>query len=333
MPERTILVTGATGAIGPSVVTVCHDAGFRVRTLSIDPCERAILPADTETLVGNVCDVQAVDRAVEGTDTVVHLAAVLHRVGTEAGLNEDYRRVNVGGTENVVTAAVAHGVRRIVFLSTIAVYGSSGVDTIDEMTTPRPTTEYGRSKLEAEAVVRSARVDGQPIGTILRSAAVYGPRVKGNYLRLATAIARRRFVPMGPGRNRRTLAYDQDLARAVLLAATHPASAGSVYNVTDGEVHTLATIIRAIYRALGRRPPRLRVPLGAVRAVLGVYGKTCRLAGVEPIVTEATLEKYTEDVAVSGSLVQRELGFQPIFDLDTGWKETMASLCSQRTRT
>ena len=104
---------------------------------------------------------------------------------------------------------------------------------------------------------------------MLRLGAVYGAQVKGNYRRLLSALARGRFVPIGSGRNRRTLIYDKDVARAALLAVCHPDAAGRVFNVTDGEVHTMATIVRTLCTALGRRPPCLTLPAGPVRALAG----------------------------------------------------------------
>jgi UDP-glucose 4-epimerase len=263
-------------------------------------------------------------------DVVVHLAALLHQFENPAALGRQYERVNVGGTENVVHAAVAEGVTRLVFLSTVAVYGPSSGRLIDENTPPRPDTSYARTKLAAEHAVLAATSGGLQIGTVLRSAAAYGSRVRGNYRRLAVAIARRRFVPLGPGLNRRTVVHDRDLARAVVLASEHPAAAGAVFNVSDGAVHTLAEIIAAIHRAIGRRPPRFRVPLAAARAALGACEITSRMIGFRPPVTRALLEKYTEDIAVNATLVERALGFSPAVDLEHGWRETMAGLREAR---
>ncbi len=326
MAERMVLVTGATGAVGPRVVHACQTAGYSVRTLSIDMPDAGVLPPDVEVHVGDVCDTQTVRTAVAGVDVVVHLAALLHQFENPGALGFQYERVNVGGTENVVRAAIAEEVGRVVFLSTIAVYGPSSGQVIDEETPPRPDTPYGQTKLAAEHAVLSAMSGGLPIGTVLRSAAAYGSRVKGNYRRLAVAIARRRFVPLGSGVNRRTLVHDRDLASAVVLALGHPAAAGAVFNVSDGAVHTLAEIVAAIHRAIGRRPPRFHVPLAAARAALGACESTSRMVGFRPPLTRTLLEKYTEDIAVDATRIQRTLGFSPAVELECGWQETMAGL-------
>ncbi|MCJ7654343.1 MAG: NAD-dependent epimerase/dehydratase family protein, partial [Dehalococcoidia bacterium] len=186
--------------------------------------------------------------------------------------------MNVGGTATVVKAAVEAGVKRLVFLSTIAVYGDSCEQILTEDTPVKPDTFYARTKLAAERIVLNAkRADGQPLGVVLRFAAIYGPRIKGNYQRLVQALARRRFIPIGDGSNRRTLIYDRDVARAALLASQHPNAAGKVYNVSDGHFHTLKEIIVAICQALGRKPPRFSVPVGPARFMSGLMEDAFRL--------------------------------------------------------
>jgi UDP-glucose 4-epimerase len=173
----------------------------------------------------------------------------------------------------------------------------------------------------------NARVaDGQPLGTVLRLGAVYGSRIKGNYERLTHALARHRFIPIGNGRNRRTLVYDKDVGRAAVLAVTHPAAAGRVFNVTDGEFHTLNEIIESICSALGRKPPRFSLPVGPTRTLIGLIEKGSHAIGLEPPITRAIIDKYTEDIAVDGSLIQKELGFMPQYDLKTGWEETVREM-------
>lgn len=160
----------------------------------------------------------------------------------------------------------------------------------------------------------------------MRLGAVYGSRIKGNYERLTHALARGRFIPVGNGLNRRTLVYDKDVGRAAVLAVSHPAAAGRIFNVTDGAFHTLKDIIESICSAIGGKPPQFSLPVGLSRVLAGVIEKGGHSMGLKPPAIWAMIDKYTEDIAVDGSLIQKELGFVPQYNLKTGWEETIQEM-------
>ena len=350
-----ILVTGATGAVGPRVVHALDHAGFRIRSFSVDTPTSGMLPQSVEVLIGDVTDQVAVKSAMQGVDAVVHMAALLHIVNPPPELREKYERVNIGGTATVVEAAIKAGVKRVVLFSTIAVYGPSDGRVLNEMSPTHPDTFYAQTKCAAEQIVLNAKgVDGQPLGAVLRLGAVYGSRIKGNYERLTRALAVEKwetrlrhvphfpFIPVGNGLNRRTLVYDKDVGRAAALAVSHPAAAGRVFNVTDGGFHCLNEIIESICSALGRKSPRLSLPVRPIRVMAGLIETGYRVMGIMgtrsqflaklghvptiPPVTRETVDKYIEDVAVDGSLIQKGLGFVPDYDLKTGWEETIREM-------
>jgi nucleoside-diphosphate-sugar epimerase len=324
LSQPTYLVTGATGAIGPSVVDALHRAGYQIRTFSLDKPEAGLFPDTVDIRTGDVTDAAAVKAAMRGCDLVMHLAAPLHVEPPQSTLSSNYECINIGGTSTILAAALDARVKRIVFFSTIAVYGSSRGQVFDEDMPTRPESVYARTKLEAERILLDAKQpDGKPLATVLRLAAVYGARIKGNYRRLVQSLARKRFIPIGRGGNQRTLIYDQDVAAAALLAAHHPAAAGKIYNVTDGHLHTLDEIIRAICDALGRKPPRLSLPVRPVRWTLAMLEDWARFFGVTLPIGRATIDKYIEDLPVSGERIQRELGFVPQYDLAAGWTEAI----------
>ena len=193
---------------------------------------------------------------------------------------------------------------------------SSGRTLLDESSPTTPDTFYGETKLAAERVALDCACRGwRPLATVLRSAAVYGPRVKGNYLRLVRALARHRFVPIGPGDNLRTLVFEDDLAAATALAATHPAAEPdeSTTSRTDSRIRSARSLRRFAPRSAVVRP-RWHAPVGAgsrrpSRSRRSSIGGCPRM-----------LDKYLEEVAVDGSRIQRELGFRPTTEPD-GWME------------
>jgi UDP-glucose 4-epimerase len=324
---QRILVTGATGTVGPRVVQALRVAGYRVRTLSLYNTTRQQWPGDVETRIGDVTDLDAVHAAVQGVDAVVHMAALLHIVNPPQSLRTKYKHVNVDGTSMVMQEALREGVRRVLLFSTIAVYGASVGEILNEDSPTNPKSFYEQTKREAENIVLHAlESDGRHIGTVLRIGAIYGSRIKGNYRQLLKALAKGRFIPIGHGRNRRTIIYDKDVARAAVLALQHPGAGGKIYNVSDGEFHTMSEIIGAICIALGRKAPCLSLPIRPVRFAAGIVEDAARLVGRKSPITRAMIDKYAEDIAVDSRRIQKELGFVPKFDLAAGWKETVQKM-------
>ncbi len=315
-------MTGATGALGPALIEALLDQGYRVRAMTRSKGQPWPAPATVQVVTGDLNDQRSLSRALTGVDVVFHLAAKLHTEtsNADAALRQEYQRVNVVGTRNLAQMAVDVGVRRFVFFSTIAVYGASHAGApFTEDSPVLGDTLYASTKLEGEAVVRAV-----PGSVILRIAATYGPRMKANYRRLAHAVQRRRFVSVGPGRNRRTLIHEIDVARAAMLAASH-APDGSTYNVTDGRVHTLREVLAAISAAVDRKLWPGYLPTAPTRALAGVLEDGFRLLGQTAPLGRGTIDKLTEDVAVSGQRFQNDLGFRPSMDLLAGWRQAVGS--------
>ncbi len=325
--QPLVLITGANGSVGPRVVQTMHKAGYRVRTLSLNAQEHGSFPDGVEVFKGDVANYSVVRSAVQDVEAVIHLAALLHVVNPPSTLSEQYERINVGGTAIVAKAAQQAGVKRVVLFSTIAVYGNATGQAMTEETPPHPSTIYAQTKLAAERIVLQAeRQDGQPLGTVLRLGSVYGARIKGNYLLLLKSLARGWFVPIGDGCNRRTLIYDKDVAAAALLVLRHPAATGQVFNVSDGQFHTMNEIITMMCEALGRTPPRMSLPIHPIRLVAGILEDTARLMGRKSPIVRAMVDSYTEDVAVDSHRIRTQLGFAPHYDLRSGWRETVQEM-------
>jgi nucleoside-diphosphate-sugar epimerase len=308
MSGRVCVVTGASGAVGPAIVAAFADAGFEVRAVS----RHGPLAADVTRL-------DDMRRVMEGAACVVHAAALLHVDNPPPQLHTEYRRINVTGTENLVRAAEEAGAERIVHISTISVYGRNPGHLITEDDAPSPDNIYGITKVESERIVLSVRS-----ATVLRLAAVYGARMKGNYRRLLRAVARRRFIRIGGGDNRRTLVYDRDAASAAVVAATHPDAAGATFNVTDGGVHTVREVVAAMADACGVGVPRMALPVAPMRVIASAADLAGSMLRVRSPLSRSMLDKYLEDIAVSGDAIQRRLGFSPAYDLLHGWRETVA---------
>jgi UDP-glucose 4-epimerase len=116
------------------------------------------------------------------------------------------------------------------------------------------------------------------------------------------------------------------VGQAAMFAAIHPDAAGRIFNVTDGQIHTMDTIIEILCEALGRVPPRLTLPVSLTRRFAGILEDGARVFGLQSPIVRATIDKYTEDVAVDGRRFCAQLGFVPRYDLAAGWRETVAEM-------
>lgn len=315
------LVTGASGAIGASLVEQVLARDYCVRAFVRPSSRRDHLSTAVEIVEGDISDDVSLSRAVDGIDVVFHLAAKLHVNEPSRSLHDEYTSVNVQGTRLLAEAAHAAGVRRLIFFSSVNVYGPTEKGQVfDEQSALRPRTIYAETKLEAEKIAL-----GTLPSVVLRLAAVYGPGMKGNYPLLVDALRKGHFVQIGDGSNRRSLVHVEDVCSAAMLVAETEKSVGETYNVTDGRVHTLNEIIGAISVALKRNPPRLRLPIGPSRALAAVLEDGAQLFGLKSPVGRSTVDKLNEDVAVSSEKIERELGFEPRVDLLTGWHNTVSA--------
>lgn len=325
--RNIVLVTGATGALGPRVVEVLQQSRYSVRVFAMDPPKPKMFSYPTDFQLGDINDERAVRTAVSGVLAIIHMAALLHINAPSPEQLSLYRLINIDGTALIARAAIEAGVQRLIFFSTIAVYGHGGCGMLNENSLPHPDTAYAETKLFAERIIQEThKPDGKPLGTILRLASAYGSRVKGNYRRMIQALARGRFIPIGSGTNRRTLVYDKDVGRAVLAVMTNPCAVGRVFNVTDGETHSLNDIIETMCRALGRRPPRIHLPLAPMRTTAGIIDIGEKALGLRPSGFRSALDKYAEDMAIDGQKIQDQIGFRPEYDLLSGWKETVEEM-------
>ena len=325
MKQKNCLITGATGALGPSVVAAFETEGYRVSILCRKEPEHGLFSQGVRVILGDILELDKVSEAVKGQDVIVHLASLLHKRKPTAAEQNEIKLVNVSGTENLVLASQRENVSRFLLASTIAVYGYGQKICLRETSATHPETIYGTTKIEAENIVLNAkRSDGSPLATVLRLSAVYGPRVKGNYQTLLHGLARGRFVPVGDGKNRRTLVHTDDVARAFCVVAEIENAAGNIYNVTDGEHHELQKIIEAMCQALGRGTPRVALPVPPIRGVLSTADFLVSLTG-KRLDLSGMLEKYLEEVVVEGKKIQ-EIGFEPRIKLREGWAETVRQL-------
>lgn len=205
-------------------------------------------------------------------DSVVHVAGLAHSPATD-GL-EAHRRINRDLAIGCAEAAAAAGVRRFVFVSSIAVHGRHAGDRALTAASPiAPTTPYGQAKAEAEAALwQIAARTGLEV-SVVRPPLVCGAHAPGNLGKLATAIRRGVPLPLKSVDNRRTLIEVEDLAALLIACADRPAAVGQAFLAGDPEAVSTPDIVRAIARGLGQRPRLFNCPVRALERVGDLSGR------------------------------------------------------------
>jgi nucleoside-diphosphate-sugar epimerase len=255
MNEKSILVTGSDGFLGRAILS---------RLLTCDITIRA-----TDLFVGssisniNYCkaDITRLEElrpVLENINTVIHVAGLAHIFSPDANFVEKFRQINEIGTTNVAFAAAAVGVRHLILISSVSVYGPYTEGIYDENTPCNPVGPYAQSKYNSELrAIEIARNAGMAL-TILRLATLYGEGDPGNVGRLMRTLDRRLFFWIGDGSNRKSLLYKGDAARACMAVAERPASGVNIYNVS-APACTVGEIVDGISDALEKSPFPVRV--------------------------------------------------------------------------
>ena len=314
----TTLVTGGTGFLGGHLVSRLLERGESVRVLVRREADGSAL-AGTELALGDVRDRAAVERAVDGCACVYHLAGLTTR---ERHSRAEFLAVNAAGTEIVASAAARTGARRIVLASSTSVYGGlARCHEIGEDAPLRPDTPYGRSKVEAERVVR--RVEGETglAAVVARIGSTLGPSSKA-WAGLFSDIAAGRYRLVGRGENHHHWGHVDDIVEGLVRCGESPAASGGVYNLTGPESAPLRRLVEMIADATGgSEPRRSRLPAGA----LALYGYANRaaegLAGAQ-LPRYDRVEFFVGDRVFDLSRAREELGHVPRIPLQESIRRT-----------
>ena len=307
MPGDRVLVTGASGFVGAAVANVLRERGYRVRTLVRASSPRANLDPQDETAVGDILDAASLDRALEGVDHVVHAAADYRLWARDPG---EMLRVNVEGTRLVMQAARKAGARRIVHVSSTATIRPGDDAPSDETMRGPGGPDRGskkKSKLLAERVADGrAAGEGLP-AVIVNPSTPIGPRdIKptptGRIIVEAASGRMPAFVETGLN-----LAHVDDVAGGV-VAALGRGRVGERY-ILGGDNVALSDLLGAIARIVGRKPPRIRLPLGLVYPIALGAEAMAHVTGRTPFATREGLRLARKFMFFSDAKARRELDY------------------------
>ncbi len=319
----TYLITGATGFVGSHVADAAVSRGT-VRALARAGGDTKHLESiGTEIVPGDLTDPDALRRAADGADYVVHCAA---KVG-DWGPVEEYRKVNVEGLRALLEAVRGRSLRRFVYISTLGVYEARHHYGTDE-TEPLPEQHidgYTQSKVEGEKLVlEEFRKHRTPV-TVLRPGFVYGPRDRALLPRLAGRLKADDVVYIARGRYALNTTYVGNLVDAVFLAADNPRAVGEVFNVTDGEFVSKRRFFEAVADGLGLSRPKMSIPLWLAWPLArwreGVFRRKNKPH--PPRITQANVKFAGLNLDFSIAKARTVLGYDPRVGFDEGMKQAL----------
>jgi len=294
-------ISGGAGFLGLHLARRLLADGRNVRTLDVVPLDEPELERAVDERRGDVRNLARVQELVAGADVVVHAAAALPIQASR----ESIRSVNVGGTENVLRAARDTGVRRVVFISSTAVYGVPKKHPIEESDPLVGVGWYGESKIDAEALCRVAAAET----TIIRPKTFIGPERLGVFEILFDWIREgRRIYILGKGHNCYQLLAVEDLVEAIVRAAAEPAAAGETFNVGATQFGTVRDDLGALIAHAGSSSRLQPVPVRPAE----LAPRALELLRLSPL-AEWHYKTAHKDSFVDVSKAQRLLGWQPRF--------------------
>jgi len=318
-----VLVTGATGFTGGHLAQYLAGRGDVVRALvrprSRQKFDRSPLPATGVTAVdGDLMDAAAVRRGVEGVDVVYHIAATYREAGQP---DSAYRAINVEGTKNVLEAARAAGVKRVVHCSTGGVHGHIEHPPANEDAPFNPGDVYQETKLAAEQLAREYGTSTGLDVVVARPIGIYGPG-DTRFLRMFRGLARGRFPMIGSGTAFYHLTYIDDLIEGFRLCGTVPAATGRTYILAGPRYTTLEQLVQLVAKELKVAPPRVHLPVWPFWTAGWLCEMICVPLRIEPPIYRRRVDFYTKSRAFDTTRASTELGFSPKVDLEDGIKRT-----------
>jgi len=318
-----VLLTGSTGFVGQALLArLAAQPALDLVAVSRRPASG--LPAGVvHAQISDIAADTSWRSALRGVRVVIHSAARVHVMNDKvADPLAEFRKVNVEGTLNLARQAVAAGVKRFIFISSIKVNGESTAPgkPYSAETQPAPVDSYGISKLEAELALRALAAETGLEVVIIRPPLVYGPGVKANFLSMLRWLSKGIPLPLGAVHNRRSLVALDNLVDLIVTCIDHPVAANQTFLVSDGEDLSASELLRRMGTALGKPARLLPIPSGFLETCAAMLGK------------QALSQRLCGSLQVDISKTRELLGWTPPLSVDDGLRKTAKHFLEQSTK-
>ncbi len=312
-PNFRILVTGANGFVGRHLVAEISNRGLPLACATRRP---KTISGQKSFGVGDIGAQTDWTEALENCHAVVHLAGRAHVPDGSEKNPSAFERVNAEATKTLVHQAAQRGIKRFLFVSTIAVFDPS-LSRLDADSATTPATDYGRSKLLAERYVRDASPN--MAHTILRVPLVYGPDVGARFLQLLKLASLPVPLPFGALENTRSLIYVRNLVDLILHALTQSQAENRTFLVSDNHDVSTRFLLRQLAKGMGRPGWLWPVPELVLKTGASVLGK------------RDLWQKFAGSLSVNSQPLRTQLGWVPPFSCEEGLNETAKWFVNSRT--
>ncbi|MDR1743466.1 MAG: NAD-dependent epimerase/dehydratase family protein [Dysgonamonadaceae bacterium] len=312
-----IAVIGGSGFVGTKLIATLLNASPEYDILNIDKQNSARYAEITR--IANVLDADSIAAQLKGTDVIVLLAAEHKDNVTPASL---YYDVNVQGMKNTLAAMEKNNIKRIIFTSTVAVYGLNK-ENPSETQPADPFNDYGRSKWQAEQVLQEwykAHPDRNV--NILRPTVIFGEGNRGNVYNLLHQIASGKFMMIGKGDNKKSMSYVGNVVAFIDFLIQHKTEGYNVYNYVDKPDFTTNDLVYHTGDVLGKHIPTLHIPY--CLGMLGGYGFDVlgKIIGRKLTISSVRVKKFCAVTQFDSSKAMNS-GFVPPFSIEEGLRRTL----------
>lgn len=272
--SKSVLVTGANGFVGSHVIDWLLKAGYTVKAVVRNSWESP--PVGVELIVADLSVRVDWSNALQDVATIIHLAARVHQMKQSPQMTlEQYRIVNTHATLDFAEQAAKAGVKRFVYLSSIAVNGTFTElsEFFTEQSEPKPKSSYAISKYESELGLQKLALLYPMEVTIIRPPMVYGENAPGNFSRLVAIVKTGIPLPFRLAKNQRSFIFIENLASFILACVEHPAAGNELFLISDDDDISLCILICEISKNLKKRPKVFSLSVRLLEPIFIFFGQ------------------------------------------------------------
>ena len=314
---KRICIIGGSGFVGTRLISLLQEGNT---VLNLDKASSAAHGALSQ--MADVREPESFTAQLAGQDAVILLAAE-HR--DDVSPTSLYYDVNVDGMRNVLQAMDTQGVKNIVFTSSVAIYGMNQASPPTETSPEAPFNHYGKSKWQAEQVLQEWFAKGEGRNAlVIRPTVIFGEENRGNVFNLLKQIYSGKFLMIGNGRNRKSMAYVGNIVAFIKYKLEQGFSGVEIFNYVDKPDFDMNTLVSEIYRHKGQSAPKLRIPYP-----IGILGGYCfdllaRVTGKKLPISSIRVKKFCSSTEINADKLATS-GFVRPVDFKEGLQQTLTS--------